>query len=415
VGEGTSRFATFPDSESKNRGQAPSDDPRIMTSFPWFQPSDNPYGAVFESVGDLTERIKDALEADFGDVAVRGEVSNLARPRSGHVYFSLKDAEATIRVVLWRSDARRVPFDLADGLAVRLVGRLTVYKPRGEYQVVAQAVEPEGMGARELALRQLVARLSAEGLFDPARKRPLPRFPRRIAVVTSPTGAAVRDLLQVTGRRWRGTDVLIAPTRVQGIGVGREIAAAIALAGRAEGVEAVIVARGGGSAEDLAAFNEEDVVRAVVACPVPVVSAVGHEIDVTLCDLAADRRALTPSEAGELIVPDAAEIAMHLDRLGQALHHVGAARLRDARGRLDALARGLAAATAQDLERRRHRLDRLKTSLQALNPESVLARGYSLTLAADGRTVVRDPSQAPAGSLLHTLLATGRIRSRVEG
>ncbi|OJW23023.1 MAG: exodeoxyribonuclease VII large subunit [Planctomycetales bacterium 71-10] len=385
-----------------------------MTSFPWFQASDNPYGVAFETVGGLTERIKDALEADFGDVAIRGEVSNLARPRSGHLYFSLKDHEASVRVVMWRGDAQRLPFDLSDGLAVRLVGRLTVYKPRGEYQVIAQAVEPEGMGAAELAFRQLFARLSAEGLFDPDRKRPLPRFPRRIAVVTSPTGAAVRDLLQVTGRRWGGTDVLIVPTRVQGIGVGREIAAAIELAGLAPGVEVVVVARGGGSAEDLGPFNDEVVVRAIAACPVPVVAAVGHEIDVTLADLAADRRALTPSEAGELVVPDAAEIAMHLDRLGQALRHAGASRLRDARARLDALTRGLAATATHDLERRRHRLDRLKTSLDALDPEAVLARGYSLTLAEDGRTVVRDASQAPPGSLLHTRLASGRLRSRVE-
>ncbi len=387
---------------------------RNMASFPWFQASDNPYGVVFETVGDLTERIKDALEADFGDVAIRGEISNLARPRSGHLYFSLKDHKASVRVVMWRSDAQRQPFELSDGLAVRLVGRLTVYKPRGEYQIIAQAVEPEGMGAAELAFRQLFARLSAEGLFDPDRKRRLPRFPRRIAVVTSPTGAAVRDLLQVTGRRWRGTDVLIVPTRVQGIGVGREIAAAIELAGRTPGVEVVVVARGGGSAEDLSPFNDEAVVRAIVACPVPVVAAVGHEIDVTLSDLAADRRALTPSEAGELVVPDGAEIAMHLDRLGQALRHAGAARMLQARTRLDALARDMAAAASRGVQDRRHRLDRLRTSLDALNPEAVLARGYSLTLAEDGRTVVRDPSQAPPGSLLHTLLAAGRLRSRVE-
>jgi exodeoxyribonuclease VII large subunit len=385
-----------------------------MSNFSWFQASNDPYGAVFETVGGLTERIKDALEAGFGEVAIRGEVSNLARPRSGHLYFSLKDDEASLRVVMWRSDAQRLPFDLADGLAVRLLGRLTVYKPRGEYQVVAQAVEPEGMGAHELAMRQLLARLSAEGLFDPARKRPLPRFPRRIAVVTSPTGAAVRDLLQVTGRRWAGTDVLIIPTRVQGIGVGREIAAAIGLAGAAPGIEVVVLARGGGSAEDLSPFNDEVVARAIAACPVPVVAAVGHEIDVTIADLVADRRALTPSEAGELVVPDAAEVAMHLDRLGQALHHAGAARLRDARTRLDALARGLSAAATHDMERRRHRLDRLKTSLDALNPEAVLARGYSLTLAEDGRTILRDPSQAPAGTLLHPILSSGRLRSRVE-
>ncbi|WP_165246302.1 exodeoxyribonuclease VII large subunit [Paludisphaera soli] len=385
-----------------------------MASFPWFQASDNPYGVVFESVAGLTERIKDALESGFGEVAIRGEVSNLSRPRSGHLYFSLRDQAASVRVVMWRSDAQRLPFELADGLAVRLVGRLTVYSPRGEYQIIAQAVEPEGMGAGELAFRQLFARLSAEGLFDPDRKRRLPRFPRKIAVVTSPTGAAVRDLLQVTGRRWSGTDVLIVPTRVQGIGVGKEIAAAIELAGLAPGVEVVVVARGGGSAEDLSPFNDERVVRAIVGCPAPVVAAVGHEIDVTLADLAADRRALTPSEAGELVVPDAAEMAMHLDRLAQALRHAGSGRLRDARLGLDRLARELNAALGQDLERRRHRLDRLKTSLEALNPEAVLARGYSLTLADDGKSLVRDPSQAPVGNLIQTVLAGGRITSRVE-
>lgn len=389
-------------------------DRNIMTSFPWFQGSDNPYGVVFETVGGLTERIKDALEAEFGGVAVRGEISNLARPRSGHLYFSLKDNQASVRVVMWKSDAQRLPFDLSDGLAVKLVGRVTVYSPRGEYQIIAQAVEPEGMGAQELAFRQLFARLSAEGLFDPDRKRPLPRFPQRIAVVTSPTGAAVRDLLQVTSRRWMGTDVVIVPTRVQGIGAGREIAAALQLAGLVPEVEVVVVARGGGSAEDLGPFNDERVVRAIAGCPVPVVAAVGHEIDVTLADLVADRRALTPSEAGELVVPDAAEIAMHLDRLGQALHHAGAGRLHDARSRLDALARALHDAARQSQERRRHRLDRLKSSLEALNPQAVLARGYSLTLTEDGRTVVRNPSQTPPGAIIHSLLASGRITSRVE-
>lgn len=390
-------------------------DPRTMTNLPWLhQGSDNPYGVLFETVGVLTERIKDALEAEFGGVAVRGEISNLAKPRSGHLYFSLKDQAASVRVVMWRTAAQRLPFELSDGLAVRLVGRVTVYSPRGEYQIIAEAVEPEGMGAQELAFRQLFTRLSAEGLFEADRKRPLPRFPLRIAVVTSPTGAAVRDLLQVTGRRWEGTDVLIVPTRVQGIGVGVEIASAVQLAGAFPGVEVVIVARGGGSAEDLSPFNDERVVRAIAACPVPVVAAVGHEIDVTLADLVADRRALTPSEAGELVVPDAAEIAMHLDRLSQALQHAGTTRLREARERLDRLARELTASLGQSFERRRFRLERLKTSLEALNPEAVLARGYSLTLAEDGRTLVRNPSQAPPGSIIHSVLAGGRITSRVE-
>jgi exodeoxyribonuclease VII large subunit len=315
---------------------------------------------------------------------------------------------------MWRSTAQRLMFDLSDGLAVRLLGRITVYAPRGEYQIVVDAIEPEGVGAQELAFRQLFARLSAEGLFDPDRKRPLPRFPGRIAIVTSPTGAAVRDLLQVTGRRWNGTDVLIVPTLVQGAGAGKQIAAAIELAGLAPGVEVVIVARGGGSAEDLSPFNDEAVVRAIVGSRAPVVSAVGHEIDVTLADLAADRRALTPSEAGEIVVPDAAEVAMHLDRLSQSLHRAGELRLRDARAQLDRARHDMQAAIAQSLEARRHRLDRLRASLEALNPQAVLARGYSLTFADDGRTLVRDPSQALSGALIHTQLASGRLTSRVE-
>lgn len=386
-----------------------------MASFSLFGASQDPFGEAFETVGALTERIRATLEGDFGDVAVRGEISNVARPRSGHLYFNVKDESACVRAVMWRGTAQRLAYDLTDGLSVRLVGRLTVYAPRGEYQIVVQAIEPDGIGAAELAFRQLFARLSAEGLFDPDRKRPLPRFPRRIAIVTSPTGAAVRDLLQVTGRRWRGADVLIVPTRVQGRGVGAEIAAAIEMAGLVSGVEIVIVARGGGSSEDLAEFNDEAVVRAIAGSRAPVVSAVGHEIDVTLADLAADRRALTPSEAGELVVPDAAEIAMHLDRLSQALHHAGAARLQDARGRLDQLAERLKTAMTRDLDRRRHGLDRLKTALEALSPLGVLGRGYSVTLAEDGESVITDPAQAPAGSLIQTRLAAGRLVSRVEG
>lgn len=385
-----------------------------MASFSLFGAAGDPFGSAFETVGALTERIKATLEGDFADVAVRGEISNVARPRSGHVYFNVKDEAACVRAVMWRTTAQRLAYDLTDGLSVRLVGRLSVYAPRGEYQIVVQAIEPDGVGAAELAFRQLFARLSAEGLFDPARKRTPPRFPRRIAIVTSPTGAAVRDLLQVTGRRWRGADVLIAPTRVQGRGAAAEIAAAIELVGLVSDVDVVIVARGGGSSEDLAEFNAEVVVRAIAGSRVPVVSAVGHEIDVTLADLAADRRALTPSEAGELVVPDVAEIAMRLDRLSQALHHAGAARLADARGRLNQLGERLKTAVAREFDRRRHALDRLKTALEALSPLGVLERGYSVTLAEDGKTVVTNPAQAPPGSLIHTRLAAGGLTSRVE-
>jgi exodeoxyribonuclease VII large subunit len=375
---------------------------------------DDPFGFLFVSITELTGLIKSRLESDFAEVAVAGELSNVARPKSGHVYFSLKDQGASIRAVMWKSDAQRLDFEPVDGLAVRALGRLTVYAPRGDYQIVVQAIEPEGIGAMVLAFRRLHARLAAEGLFDPARKRPLPRFPRRIVIVTSPTGAAVRDFLQITGRRWPLTDVLIAPAKMQGIGSPQEIVAAIVLANRVEGAEAIVLARGGGSAEDLSAFNEEIVVRAIAGSGLPVVSAIGHEIDVTLADLAADRRALTPSEAGELCVPDVQEIGMHLDRLAERHTAAGQGLIRDTRERLARLGERAGRSFRLILEQRRLRLTRLGASLEALNPTSVLARGYSLTFQADGKTLVRTTDQMSPGDLLVTRLAEGELTSRVE-
>ncbi len=380
-----------------------------------FDPTDDSAGQALESVSELTGRIKATLERGFANVALRAEVSNLARPRSGHVYLSLKDETAQIRAVLWKGEAQRLVFDLVDGLAVRVWGRISVYVPRGEYQVTIQRIEPEGIGALELAFRQAVARLAAEGLFEPARKRPLPRFPRRIVIVTSPTGAAVRDLLQVIGRRWRGSDILIAPSKVQGIGAAEEVAAAIALANRVNGADLLILARGGGSLEDLWAFNEEVVVRAIVGSRLPVVTAIGHEVDLTIADLAADRRALTPSEAGEICVPDAQEVRRRLEHLAERVALSGQVRLRRERERLDALSDRADRAIGRVLDDRRHRIGRIAAALEALSPLAVLARGYSLTLLADDATVVRSSDDVRTGDRIHTRLASGRIVSRVEG
>jgi exodeoxyribonuclease VII large subunit len=377
------------------------------------QSGSDPYGSMFETISALTERIKDVLESEFTEVAVRGEITNLARPKSGHVYLSLRDHSACIRAVIWKSDAQRLTLELSEGLAVRALGRVTLYAPRGDYQLVIRHLEPDVIGALELAFRKLHARLAAEGLFDAKRKRPLPRFPRRIVIVTSPSGAAVRDLLQVTGRRWTGTNILIVPTRVQGAGAGAMIANAIALANRVADAELLIVARGGGSAEDLWAFNEEVVVRAIVGSRLPVVSAVGHEIDVTLADLAADQRALTPSEAGELVVPDSREVAMHLDRLGERLRRISENRLSEARVRLDQLAERARLAVRRNVDDRRHALARLTAALEALSPLGVLARGYSLTFRDDGVTLIRSASDVHPEDLIRTRLAEGEILSRV--
>ncbi|HEV3165845.1 MAG TPA: exodeoxyribonuclease VII large subunit [Isosphaeraceae bacterium] len=385
-----------------------------MASSPIFEPIRDPFGERLWSVSELTAMVKETLEVGFGEVGLCGEVSNLARPRSGHIYFCLKDDSAQIKAVLWKSAAQRLVFDLTDGLAVRAWGSLTIYAPRGEYQIVVRKLEPEGIGALELAFRQTVARLAAEGLFDAAHKRPLPVYPRRIVVVTSPSGAAIRDLLQVVGRRWSATEILIVPTRVQGAGAAEEVAAAIGLANQVNDADLIIVTRGGGSLEDLWAFNEEVVARAIYASRLPVVSAVGHEVDLTVADLVADRRALTPSEAGELCVPEARQVRRRLDDLRDRLARAASDHLEQARGTLDRLAGRADRAIRQQLDHRRHGLARLAAQLEALSPLAVLARGYSITLQEDGTTVLQSADSVRPGDLILTRLAAGSLTSRVE-
>ena len=390
------------------------------------------------SVWELTSQIKDLLEISFPAVWVAGEISNLSRPQSGHCYLTLKDDRAQIRAALWRNAAAGVRFDLHDGLEVICRGRLDVYAPRGSYQLIIERIEPKGIGALELALRQLREKLAREGLFDPARKRPLPRLLRRVALVTSPTGAAIHDFLQVLKRRWRGADVLVVPTRVQGAGAAEEIAAAIETANRLTlPIDCLVLARGGGSLEDLWAFNEEIVVRAVAASRIPVVSAIGHEVDVTLSDLAADVRALTPSEAAELVAPAADNVLAGLRQIAKRLAAALRRRVELARARLDAVARRrVFRRPLQPIEDYARRLDELEVSsrramrnrlqvsrarldaaaarLDALSPLAVLARGYSLTQRlADGR-VIRDAAELTPGDRIATRFARGQAISRVE-
>jgi exodeoxyribonuclease VII large subunit len=390
------------------------------------------------TVWQLTAQIKDLLEVSFGSVWVAGEISNLARPRSGHCYLTLKDDQAQISCALWRSVAGRVRFDLHDGLEVVCRGRVDVYAPRGSYQLIIESIEPKGIGALELALRQLREKLAREGLFDPRRKRPLPPFVRRIAVVTSPTGAAIHDFLQVLGRRWRGADVIIVPTRVQGEGAAAEIAEAIAVANRLPlAVDCLVVTRGGGSLEDLWAFNEEAVVRAIHTSRIPVISAIGHEIDVTLADLVADVRALTPSEAAELVAPAAEDL---LARFRQTEKRLSAAlrwRISAARSRLDAIAshrifrRPLErienlAVKLDDLDGRAGRAMRQRlllarsqvqeqaARLESLSPLAVLARGYSLTQRIGSGRIIRDAAELKPGDEITTRFGKGRAVSSVE-
>ena len=293
------------------------------------------------TVSELTGLLRISIEEQFSDILLEGEISNLRAPGSGHVYCTLKDKTSQIRAVLFRSSAVRLRFALQEGMHVIVRGRLTVYELRGEYQIVLGTVEPKGIGALQLAFEQLKERLAAEGLFDQDRKKPIPAFPRTVGVVTSLTGAAVRDILTVLRRRWPTLHILIAPVQVQGESAGRQIAEALAALNNWGAVDVIIVGRGGGSLEDLWSFNEEIVVRAIAASQAPVVSAVGHEIDVTLADFVADLRAPTPSAAAEAVVPVLAEI---VERLRELTVRTGQVMLRHCafeRQRLDAGIRGV--------------------------------------------------------------------------
>jgi exodeoxyribonuclease VII large subunit len=390
------------------------------------------------SVSELTAEIKDLLETSFVDVWVEGEISNFSRASSGHCYLTLKDKDAQLPAVIWRSTAAKVRFRLNDGLEVVCRGQVDVYPPRGRYQLIIREIQPKGIGGLELALRQLREKLAREGLFDADRKRPLPEFVRRVAVVTSPTGAAIRDFLEVLRRRWRGVDVWVVPVRVQGEGSAEEIARAIEMVNRlAVPCDCLVVTRGGGSLEDLWAFNEEVVVRAIFASRIPVISAVGHEIDVTLSDLVADVRALTPSEAAELVAPSAEEVQGRLRQYRGRMDAAVRSRLRAAEVRLEAVAtrrvfrrplervRELARrvdelelrgnrAMANRMDLARGRLDSLAGQLDSLSPLGVLARGYSLTENASDGQAIHDASRLSVGQELLTRFGKGRATSRVE-
>jgi len=392
------------------------------------------------SVSELNARVKDRIEPAFADVWVAGEVSNLVRAASGHVYLSLKDDGAVLRAVIWRGALATLAIEPVDGLAVVCHGRLELYVPRGTYQLTIDRLHATGTGALEARLRRLHARLAEEGLFAPERKRPLPTVPRRVAVVTSHAGAAIADFLQTLATRWPACTVIVVPARVQGAGAADELAAAITRAGTLRpAVDVIAVIRGGGSLEDLWAFNEEPLVRAVAAAPVPVVSGVGHETDVSLCDLVADVRALTPTDAAVRISPDRTVIRARVDSLAPRMAALVAGRMAAARDRLAALAESRALSEPRRLlDGRRERIDdgarrldrllrgRLDLAAERLaavagridgaSPLRILARGYSVTSRADDgeRAPLRDVAGIGAGDLLLTRLSRGRVWSVVQ-
>jgi exodeoxyribonuclease VII large subunit len=409
----------------------------MSANYPLFD--DRPTAAIprILSVSQLSQLIEGTLESAFHSLWVGGEISEVSRPHSGHVYFTLRDETAQIRAVIWRSSASRMRFHLEDGQQVICHGDIDVYPPRGTYQLVVRQVEPQGLGALQIAFKQLQQRLAAEGLFDVARKRPLPAFPRRIGFVTSPTGAAIRDFLQVAARRFHGIQVIVIPVRVQGEGAAQEISRGIGLANRLQPpLDVLVVGRGGGSLEDLWCFNEEIVVRAIFASRIPVVSAVGHEIDVTLADLVADVRALTPSEAAERVIPSAEELTTrlktiqrrivsmlraratsarrHMDQLSQSrVLRNPKAIIYDLAHRLDELDAHAARAIRRQLRTSRDRLAAIACRADALSPVAVLGRGYSVTTREADGCLLHSATQVQNGDRIVTRLSQAQIRSIV--
>jgi len=409
------------------------------------------------TVSALTAQLRAVLEERFPAVWVEGEISNYRLYGSGHAYFTLKDADAQLRCALFRTRGRRLKFEPADGLHVMAFGSVEVYAQRGEYQLVVELLEPRGLGALQLAFEQLKARLQAEGLFEQARKRELPRFPRKIGIVTSPSGAALRDMLRVIGRRFGELHIVIAPCRVQGDGAAEEIARGLRDLNALGDVDVIIVGRGGGSLEDLWAFNEETVARAIVASKAPVISAVGHEVDFTIADFVADLRAPTPSAAAELVVREKQAVVDALEELRRRLCRAAVRPLSDLQRRTDEmttrLRRGMhaewqhaahrlalaaaalrAASPVARVVNGRHRLERLDTrlrseirhaltqsrhrlraataSLDSLSPLAVLGRGYSLTRTPTGE-IVRRARQVSVGDAVRVLLHEGSLDCRV--
>ncbi len=409
------------------------------------------------TVSDLTRRIRAVIEEDVGAVWVEGEISNLSRPASGHVYFTLKDASSQLGAVLFRREAQTVNTPLREGMQVRIFGSLTVYERAGRYQIIVRRIEDSGVGVLRAAFEALKKKLQGEGLFESERKKPLPLLVRHVGVVTSPTGAAIRDILNVLTRRFPNIRVTLAPVPVQGEGAAQRIADAIDNLNALPGVEALIVGRGGGSVEDLQPFNEETVARAIARSRIPVISAVGHEVDITISDFVADVRAPTPSAAAELVVARKYALTETLDTMAQRLirslreaalqahnrmlrirerlavqdprrrletgrNRLSHARLRLDHGveravsqkaqRLDDAAASLSYAIEKRMRDRRQRLETGRARLLAYDPMAVLRRGYSLTTDTQNR-ILRSTDNLQPGRLVRTRLAQGAFEAEV--
>lgn len=398
-----------------------------------FEDEGTPY---IYTVSEITKEIKLLLESTIPSVIVKGEISNFTHHSSGHMYFSLKDKDATLRCVMFKYQNQYLRFRPESGMSIIATGNIKVYEPSGQYQLMVKSMQPAGIGELEIAFQQLKEKLSEEGLFDEIHKTPIPRFPERIGVVTSATGAAVRDIINVTKRRSPWVDIIVNSARVQGSGAAEEIASAIEEFNRYGDVDLLIVGRGGGSLEDLWCFNEEVVARAIFNSKIPVISAVGHQIDFTISDFVADLRAPTPSAAAELAIPDTNELLPALGNLktqmtNMLLNYIESYKtklenLKKSYGfkrphdyvaqktqRLDELEKSLHLAFNGKWENKKQKFEHLVSLLESLNPLSILKRGYSVTRKLPDETIIKSVSDVEKDDELQIRVSDGHINCSV--
>jgi len=390
----------------------------------------------FFTVSEISRGIRTSLEHKFSNIGVLGEISNVRKPSSGHIYLTLKDKNSQLQAVVFRNSASRIKFELKDGMEVISFGSITVYEPRGQYQLIINKIEPKGIGALQLAFQQLKEKLEKEGLFDSAHKKPLPFIPQKIGIVTSPTGAAIKDILNIIDRRFANVEILIYPVKVQGEGAAQEIAEAITGLNSYSDIDVIIAGRGGGNMEDLWAFNEEVVARSIYRSRIPIISAVGHEIDITIADLVADKRALTPSEAGELVVPRKDLLIEKIEKFKARLLQSLTGKLRLSKEklviignsyamkqpfdrlnrwqqRLDELAQRLNLNITHALNTEREKLSGIAGKLESLSPLNVLKRGYAITTRLENSKPLRNIIDLSKGDKIKINLSKGSIISEI--
>jgi len=390
----------------------------------------------FFTVSEITRQIRTSLEYKFSDISILGEISNVRKPSSGHIYLTLKDKNSQLQAVVFRNVANKIKFELKDGMEVITFGSVTVYESRGQYQLIINKVEPKGVGALQLAFQQLKEKLGKEGLFDQTHKKPIPFIPQKIGIVTSPTGAAIKDILNIIDRRFANVEILIYPVKVQGEGAAQEIAEAITELNTLTDIDVIIAGRGGGSLEDLWAFNEEIVARSIYNSRIPIISAVGHEIDITIADLVADKRALTPSEAGELVVPRkdllldmlekletrllqslTGKLRLSKDKLVRIANSYAMRqpfdRLRRWQQRLDEFAQRLKLNITHALNNEREKLSGIAGKLESLSPLNVLKRGYTITTRLENNKSLREVKGLNKEDKIKTSFSKGSVISKI--